>query len=123
MVYVARLQSSGECLENVKAQMSHPTFSLKNPNRTRSLIASFCNNNPVHFHAKDGSGYQFLSDILIQLNESNPQVASRLIDPLLKLKRFDEQRQKLMRAELERLAALNNLAKDLYEKINKALEA
>ncbi|MDD1791660.1 aminopeptidase N [Enterovibrio sp. ZSDZ42] len=109
-------------LDNVKAQMSHPAFSLKNPNRTRSLIGVFCNNNPVHFHEKDGAGYKFLSDILIQLNESNPQVASRLIDPLLKFKRFDSDRQSLMRAQLERLALLDNLAKDLYEKINKALE-
>ncbi|KXF80631.1 aminopeptidase N [Enterovibrio coralii] len=110
-------------LENVKAQMSHPAFSLKNPNRTRSLVASFCNNNPVHFHAKDGSGYAFLTEILTQLNTSNPQVASRLIDPLLKFKRFDEDRQALMRSSLERLASLDNLAKDLYEKINKALDA
>ncbi|OEE89170.1 aminopeptidase N [Enterovibrio norvegicus FF-162] len=109
-------------LDNVKAQMSHPAFSLKNPNRTRSLVGAFCNNNPVNFHAKDGAGYEFLSDILIQLNESNPQVASRLIDPLLKFKRFDQDRQALMRDQLERLALLDNLAKDLYEKINKALE-
>ncbi|PML77224.1 aminopeptidase N [Enterovibrio norvegicus] len=114
---------AGDALENVKAQMEHAAFSLKNPNRTRSLVGAFCNNNPVHFHAKDGSGYKFLSDILIQLNESNPQVASRLLDPLLKLKRFDEERQRLMREQLERLAALDKLAKDLYEKINKALEA
>ncbi|MGF1705292.1 aminopeptidase N [Enterovibrio baiacu] len=114
---------AGDALENVKAQMEHVAFSLKNPNRTRSLVGAFCNNNPVHFHAKDGSGYKFLSDILIQLNESNPQVASRLLDPLLKLKRFDEERQRLMREQLERLAALDKLAKDLYEKINKALEA
>ncbi|MEZ8128183.1 aminopeptidase N [Enterovibrio norvegicus] len=112
-----------DALEHVKAQMEHAAFSLKNPNRTRSLVGAFCNNNPVHFHSKDGSGYKFLSDILIQLNESNPQVASRLLDPLLKLKRFDEERQRLMREQLERLAALDKLAKDLYEKINKALEA
>ncbi|MDD1780658.1 aminopeptidase N [Enterovibrio sp. ZSDZ35] len=110
-------------LANVKAQMSHPAFSLKNPNRTRSLVGAFCNNNPLHFHAKDGSGYEFLTDILIQLNASNPQVASRLIDPLLKFGRFDKDRQALMRQSLERLAALDDLAKDLYEKINKALDA
>ncbi|SKA53504.1 aminopeptidase N [Enterovibrio nigricans] len=110
-------------LANVKEQMSHSAFSLKNPNRTRSLIGSFCNNNPVHFHAKDGSGYEFITDILIQLNTSNPQVASRLIDPLLKFGRFDKDRQALMRKSLERLASLDNLAKDLFEKINKALDA
>ncbi|CZF78785.1 Aminopeptidase N [Grimontia celer] len=114
---------AANALENLKAQMSHPAFSLKNPNRTRSLVGSFCNANPVHFHAKDGSGYAFLTEILLKLNESNPQVASRLIDPLLKFKRFDKDRQKLMRDQLERLGSLDNLAKDLFEKINKALEA
>ncbi|PSW14816.1 aminopeptidase N [Photobacterium sanctipauli] len=109
-------------LENVRATMSHAAFDIKNPNRTRSLVASFCANNPVHFHAKDGSGYAFLTEILTVLNSSNPQVASRLIEPFLKYRQYDEQRQSLMRAELEKLAALDNLAKDLFEKIQKALE-
>ncbi len=111
-----------DALPQVKKHMSHPSFTLKNPNRIRSLIGAFCNNNPVHFHAKDGSGYEFLGDILIQLNQSNPQVAARLIDPLLKLNRFDEKRKGLMKAQLERLAALDNLAKDLFEKISSALK-
>ncbi|ATF10415.1 aminopeptidase N [Candidatus Enterovibrio altilux] len=114
---------ANNALENVKLQVQHVAFNLKNPNRTQSLVASFSTNNLIHFHATNGSGYKFLSDIIIQLNELNPQVASRLIDPLLQWKRFDHKRQHLMRVELERLSALNNLAKDLYEKINKALEA
>ncbi|WP_086984367.1 aminopeptidase N [Vibrio aphrogenes] len=107
----------------IKETMSHPAFSLKNPNRTRSLVGAFFAQNPVNFHAVDGSGYQFASEILHTLNESNPQVASRLIDPLLKYRQYDEVRQGLIRAELEKLATLDNLAKDLYEKITKALEA
>ncbi|WP_105902117.1 aminopeptidase N [Vibrio gangliei] len=110
-------------LDVIKQTMSHPTFSLKNPNRTRSLIGAFFAQNPVNFHAIDGSGYQFASEILVTLNESNPQVASRLIDPLLKYRQYDDTRQNLIRVELEKLAGLDNLAKDLYEKINKALEA
>ncbi|MDG3088090.1 aminopeptidase N [Vibrio hannami] len=110
-------------LDLVRETMAHPTFSLKNPNRTRSLIGSFLNNNPVNFHAKDGSGYLFAGEILKELNDSNPQVASRLIDPLLKFKNYDEQRQVLMKAELEKLASMENLAKDLYEKVTKALES
>lgn len=106
----------------IKETMSHPAFSLKNPNRTRSLVGAFFAQNPVNFHAVDGSGYQFASEILHTLNESNPQVASRLIDPLLKYRQYDEVRQGLIRAELEKLATLDNLAKDLYEKITKALE-
>ncbi|WP_318516598.1 aminopeptidase N [Photobacterium leiognathi] len=109
-------------LENVRNTMNHPAFSLKNPNRTRSLVASFCANNPARFHAKDGSGYAFLTEILTALNTSNPQVASRLIEPFLKYRQYDEARQQLMRSELEKLAALDNLAKDLFEKVQKALE-
>ncbi|WP_318460154.1 aminopeptidase N [Photobacterium leiognathi] len=109
-------------LENVRNTMHHPAFSLKNPNRTRSLVASFCANNPARFHAKDGSGYAFLTEILTALNTSNPQVASRLIEPFLKYRQYDEARQQLMRSELEKLAALDNLAKDLFEKVQKALE-
>lgn len=63
----------------------------------------------------DGSGYRFLTDLLIELNEVNPQVASpRLITPLIQFKRLDEARA-LIRAELTRLANLEGLARDLFE--------
>ncbi|MCF4173474.1 aminopeptidase N [Vibrio sp. McD22-P3] len=110
-------------LENVKHCMSHKAFSLSNPNRTRSLIGSFLNMNPRRFHDISGEGYQFAGEILTQLNESNPQVASRLIDPLLKLKKYDEKRQELIKVELNKLRSLDNLAKDLFEKVTKALES
>ncbi|SON48585.1 aminopeptidase N [Vibrio tapetis] len=111
-----------DALPVIKQTMSHKAFDLKNPNRTRNLVGSFFANNPVHFHAKDGSGYAFAGEILAQLNKSNPQVASRLIDPLLKYRNYDESRQQLMRTELENIAKLDNLAKDLFEKVTKALE-
>ncbi len=111
-----------DALEKVKATMNHEAFSLKNPNRTRSLIGSFLAANPIRFHDKSGSGYQFAGDILRQLNDSNPQVASRMIDPLLKFRKYDEARQAMIRAELEKLKAMDNLAKDLFEKVTKALD-
>ncbi|ELB2204791.1 aminopeptidase N [Vibrio parahaemolyticus] len=111
-----------DALEKVKATMNHEAFSLKNPNRTRSLIGSFLAANPVRFHDKSGSGYQFAGEILRQLNDSNPQVASRMIDPLLKFRKYDEARQAMIRAELEKLKAMDNLAKDLFEKVIKALD-
>ncbi|EPN5212195.1 aminopeptidase N [Vibrio parahaemolyticus] len=111
-----------DALEKVKATMNHEAFSLKNPNRTRSLIGSFLAANPVRFHDKSGSGYQFAGEILHQLNDSNPQVASRMIDPLLKFRKYDEARQAMIRAELEKLKAMDNLAKDLFEKVTKALD-
>ncbi|MBE4393090.1 aminopeptidase N [Vibrio parahaemolyticus] len=111
-----------DALEKVKATMNHEAFSLKNPNRTRSLIGSFLAANPVRFHDKSGSGYQFAGEILRQLNDSNPQVASRMIDPLLKFRKYDEARQAMIRAELEKLKAMDKLAKDLFEKVTKALD-
>ncbi|WP_063651079.1 aminopeptidase N [Aliivibrio fischeri] len=112
---------SSEALSIIKETMNHKAFSLKNPNRTRSLIGSFASGNAVNFHSKTGEGYAFLGDILIEMNESNPQVASRLVDPLLKFKKYDSDRQSLIKAQLQRLADLDNLAKDLYEKVTKAL--
>lgn len=108
-------------LENVKALMQHPSFSLANPNRTRSLIGAFASGNPAAFHVKDGSGYRFLTDVLVELNSRNPQVASRLIEPLIRLGRYDVERQQLMREQLLRLQKLDNLARDLFEKITKSL--
>lgn len=110
-----------DALALVKTQMNHPTFSMKNPNRIRALIGAFCTHNPVRFHTKDGSGYAFLTDILTELNTSNPQVAARLVDPLLKFRRYDETRQKLMKSQLQRLANLDNLSSDLFEKVTLAL--
>ncbi|HAS6349397.1 TPA: aminopeptidase N [Vibrio vulnificus] len=107
----------------VRETMNHEAFSLKNPNRTRSLIGAFLGMNPVNFHDKSGEGYRFAGEVLRELNTTNPQVASRLVDPLLKLAKYDQERQSLIRKELEGLKAMENLAKDLFEKVSKALES
>lgn len=59
-----------------------------------SLIGGFCGS-PVNFHAKDGSGYKFLGDIVVQLDKINPQVASRMVSAFSRWKRYDETRQAL----------------------------
>ncbi|POP45864.1 aminopeptidase N [Superficieibacter electus] len=108
-------------LETVRSLLNHRSFTLSNPNRIRSLIGAFASSNPAAFHAEDGSGYTFMVEMLTELNRRNPQVASRLIEPLIRLKRYDEKRQALMRAALEQLKNLPDLSGDLYEKIVKAL--
>lgn len=110
-----------DVLERVKALMSHPSFSLSNPNRTRSLIGSFCEGNPVAFHREDGSGYEFLYEILRQLNKSNPQVAARLVTPLIQFGRLTKSHQSKIKAVLSSLANMDNISRDLYEKVDKAL--
>lgn len=112
---------AADVLNRVRSLLNHRSFSMSNPNRIRSLIGAFASSNPAAFHAKDGSGYRFLVEMLTDLNTRNPQVAARMIEPLIRLKRYDKARQTLMRQALEQLRGLDNLSGDLYEKITKAL--
>ncbi len=114
---------SSNALEVIKASMSHQAFSFKESNRTRNLVGSFLNMNPVQFHDKSGQGYAFAGEILRELNSSNPQVASRLIDPPLKFRKYDDDRclLPLWTRDIEEIT--DNLAKTLFEKVTKALEA
>ncbi|NWN83220.1 MAG: aminopeptidase N C-terminal domain-containing protein, partial [Halomonas sp.] len=109
-----------DVLERVKFLMEHPAFSLKNPNRVRALIGTFIGQNRVNFHRLDGEGYRLLTDAVIELDRLNPEIAARLIIPLTRWARFDEQRQALMKAELERIRA-GELSPNVYEVVEKAL--
>ena len=108
-------------LERVQALMQHPAFTLKNPNKVRALIGAFANQNLVNFHRPDGAGYRFLADQVIVLNALNPQIASRLLVPLTRWRKYDEARQALMRGELERILASGELSSDVYEVVSKSL--
>jgi aminopeptidase N len=108
-------------LARVKALELHNAYDSKNPNKIRALVSSFCNNNAINFHDKDGDGYQFLADKIIVLNAQNPQIASRLLTPLTKWKKYGAVRQALMKAQLERIMAEPNLSKDVFEVVSKSL--
>ncbi|WP_191938266.1 aminopeptidase N [Pantoea agglomerans] len=110
-------------MRNVRQLLNHRSFTMSNPNRVRSLVGAFASANPATFHAKDGSGYKFLVEMLTDLNTRNPQVAARMVEPLIRLKRYDEDRQAMMRQALEQLLELDKLSGDLYEKITRALNA
>ena len=107
-------------LERVRALMSHPQFSLRNPNRIRSLITSFCSGNLAEFHAADGSGYQFWAEQVVALDAINPQIAARLARALDRWRKFDATRQPLMRAALEQVAG-SAQSPDVLEVVGKAL--
>ena len=110
-------------LAAVRALMQHPAFSMKNPNRARSLIFSFCNGNPAQFHAPDGSGYAFWSEQVIALDAMNPQVAARLARTLDRWPKYVPALQKKMRAALQRVASTPRLSNDVMEVVTKALAA
>jgi len=105
----------------VQALMKHPAFDMGIPNRVRALIGAFSQANPLHFHAANGQGYQFLADQIIALNTLNPQVASRMISAFTSWRRYDASRQALMTAQLERIMSTEAISKDVYEIASKSL--
>ena len=106
---------------SVRALMRHPAFTIKNPNRARSLLFAFCNSNPAQFHAADGSGYALWAEQVIALNDINPQVAARLARALDRWRKYAPRLQTGMKAALEKVAAAKTLSNDVAEVIGKAL--
>jgi aminopeptidase N len=109
-------------LQHVKSLLTHPAFDIKNPNKVRSLIGTFCYSNLVQFHALNGEGYQFLADQVLILDKLNPQVTARLVEPLTRWRRQIPQRQQLMREQLQRIKAAKGLSVDVGEIVIKSLE-
>ncbi|WP_226912692.1 aminopeptidase N C-terminal domain-containing protein, partial [Halomonas sp. 3D7M] len=108
-----------DVLERVQYLMQHPAFSIKNPNKVRALIGAFAQNR-INFHRLDGKGYALLADVVIELNRLNPEIAARLVTPLTRWQRFDEERQQLMRDELVRIKQ-EPLSSNVFEVVEKAL--
>ena len=109
-----------DTFERVQAALSHPRFSMENPNKVRSLIGMFTRN-IAEFHHQSGRGYQFVADKIIALDEYNPQVAARLVQAFNVLSRVDDARQSLMLAQLERIQTQANVSKDTAEIVGKIL--
>jgi aminopeptidase N len=106
----------------VKRLKAHPAFTISNPNRARSLIGSFAEN-VLHFHARDGVGYRFLADCVLEIDPINPQVAARMVASFSQWKRFDQVRGQLMKSQLERILAEGvDLSRDTYEVVNRCLK-
>jgi aminopeptidase N len=108
-------------LEVVQQLMQHPAFDIKNPNKVRALIGVFAAQNAVNFHREDGAAYRFLADQVIVLNGLNPQIAARQLAPLSKWQKYPAAAQRLMIAELRRIAAEPKLSRDVYEVVAKSL--
>jgi aminopeptidase N len=117
---VQALSKREDTAEQVVTLSQHPDFSIKNPNRARSLIGVFCGANQVRFHGSDGLGYRFLADMVIAL-DGNPQVAARMASNFNAWRRFDAERQQRMKVELERIAAQKPLSNDVFEIVTRSL--
>jgi aminopeptidase N len=119
--FMMQATSSTTDLAAVRALMKHPAFTLRNPNRARSLVAAFCTGNPVQFHAPDGSGYAFWAEQVIALDALNPQVASRLARAMDRWRRYAPALQTHMKQALQQVAGQTKLSNDVREVVSKAL--
>ena len=115
------IKPGSDTVNKVRKLMQHPAFSIQNPNKVRSLIGVFSMLNPTGFHAADGSGYSFHAGRVIELDGLNPQIAARMASAFNRWKRYDEDRKRLMKEQLQRIAAVENLSGDVSEIINNAL--
>jgi aminopeptidase N len=113
----------GDILPLVKHLMKHPDFSIKNPNRARSVIFSYCSANPGALHRPDAAGYVFWSDRVIELDAINPQVAARLARALDRWSKLAEPYRSAAREAIARVAARPDLSKDTHEVVTRALTA
>ena len=111
----------GNVLPAVRQLMKHSDFNIRNPNRARSVIFSYCNANPGGFHRPDAAGYVYWSERVIELDGINPQVAARLARALDRWKRLAEPYRSAAREALARVAAKTDLSNDVREVIDRAL--
>ena len=109
-----------DLIDHVEVLRNHNDFTLSNPNRARSLISVFASN-LFYFHSKDGRGYKFVGDAIIDIDKLNPQVAARMSSSFSQWKRYDSDRQALMKGQLERIKSCAGLSKDTFEVVSRCL--
>ncbi len=110
-----------DVIAQVRALADHPDFTMKNPNRVRSLHMAFAGN-PKGFHAASGEGYRMVADVILALDPINPQTAARFVPSLGRWRRIEPGRAGLMKAELERIAAAQGLSRDTFEQVSRSLD-
>ena len=121
--FSVQAQSSLEdTLDQVKKLTAHNDFTMTNPNKVRALIFAFALNNPMNFHRADGQGYEFTAERILALDKINQQTAARLCSCFNLWKRYDENRQAMMKKQLETMAGQKELSRNLYEIVSRALE-
>ena len=110
-------------LSRVKALMLHPDFSLKNPNRARSLLMAYCRMNPAAFHRADAAGYVFWADRVLEIDAINPQLSARLARAMDRWSVLAEPWRSAARAAVARVAAAPRLSDDVREIVSKSLDS
>ena len=104
---------------DIRGLMKHDLFSMTNPNRIRSVIGSFSRNS-LQFHCKEG--YQLLTEVIIELDRLNPQIAARFVGIYNHWRRFTQKYSSLQKNELNSIINRKELSDDVYEIVHSALK-
>jgi aminopeptidase N len=102
-------------LDRVKTLMQHKAFSFSNPNRMRALVGSFAVMNPTQFNAEDGSGFDFIANIVLALDAKNPQVAARLLSAFKSWRTMEPKRRTRAKEALRHVAGTVGLSPDVKD--------
>ena len=115
-------EHEGKVFARAKTLMQHPDFTLRTPNRARSLLMALCQSNPAAFHRADAAGYVFWADRVIEIDAINPQLAARLARAMDHWRRLAEPYRTAAQEALKRVAARSELSDDVREIITRALQ-
>ena len=108
-------------LDRVKSLTAHPAFSMANPNRVRSLIGAFAQANHTQFNRVDGAGYDFVADIVLELDPKNPQVAARIIGAFRSWRALEPNRRVRAQLTLRRVSQAPSLSRDVHDIVARTL--
>ena len=108
-------------LANVRALVDHPKFKITNPNSCYSLLLA-SSHSALNFHAADGSGYEFLADMVLKVDAVNHQVAARIASPFTSYAQVDQGRQALIQAQLKRILEHKGLSENVQEIVSKSVQ-
>jgi aminopeptidase N len=108
-------------LDRVRRLMLSAAFSMGNPNRVRALIGAFAAGNQRQFHAPDGSGYEFIGECVLLLDQKNPHVAARLLSAFRTWRMMEPRRRRLAEGSLRRVEAAENLSPDVRDIVERCL--
>ncbi len=117
---VQATSSHDETFEVVLGLENDPVYDKTIPNLVRSLFGQFAMNK-MQFNHKSGRGYKLVADKIIEIDKLNPQVASRLASAYKDYSRLPLSLKSLMKAELERVMAIEGLSKNVFEIVSKIL--
>ena len=107
---------------HVRELTQHPAFTLRNPNRARSLIFQFCLNNGRGMHDNSGAGYALWAEQVKALDAINPEIAARLARALDNWSRFTPSLRQGMQDALRQVRSHAGLSRNVSEIVGKALD-